>query len=164
MPNTAASVPSGNGGTSEAPLTKCCAGTGIVSSRPGRAVSGVGISDLCLENMRCTSLAVADSDVGRLRRTTRTTVEPFPIAWPLHGSPVDRAERVGWKPPTVEPDPGNAGAGRRAAGLPRQRGEERDRMVLGRLQVIVNVAPGSDPAAAVDLAATVAAAGAPMIQ
>src|SRR4051812_22744278 len=37
-------------------------------------------------------------------------------------------------------------------------------MVLGRLQVIVNVAPGSDPAAAVDLAATVAAAGAPMIQ
>src|SRR5437763_12082337 len=40
MPNTARSIPSGNGGRSGWPFTKCSAGTGISDVRPGRASSG----------------------------------------------------------------------------------------------------------------------------
>src|SRR3954453_13695328 len=63
-----------------------------------------------------------------------------------------RAERVGWKPPTVEPDPGNAGAGRS------------QRMELGRLHVIVDVAPQSDQDGVTDLVRSVLRGGAPVVQ
>src|SRR5436190_1222031 len=39
MPNIARSRPSGNGGSSRCPLTKCAAGTCIRSARPGNASS-----------------------------------------------------------------------------------------------------------------------------
>src|SRR4051794_7802131 len=61
-----------------------------------------------------------------------------------------RAEREGWKPPTVEPDPGNAGAGR-----------EWQRMEIGRLHVIVNVSPARDW---YDLARRAVDGGAPVLQ
>ena len=49
MPNTACSRPSGKGGASGVPSTKCLPGTGIFSGRPGSASSGAGISVLCFE-------------------------------------------------------------------------------------------------------------------
>jgi hypothetical protein len=45
MPNSASSVPAGNGGSIRLPFTWCVAGTGIVSLRPGSASSCDGIRD-----------------------------------------------------------------------------------------------------------------------
>ena len=44
MPNSAISIPSGNGGSNGLPFTKCISGTGTRMSRPGSASSGEGIS------------------------------------------------------------------------------------------------------------------------
>ena len=44
MPNSARSMPSGNGGSSGLPLTMCASGTGMRAVRPGSASSGEGIS------------------------------------------------------------------------------------------------------------------------
>src|SRR5450631_2077531 len=48
IPKVANSVPTGKGGTSGAPLTKCLAGTAIRSVRPGNASAAVGSLDLVL--------------------------------------------------------------------------------------------------------------------
>src|SRR5690242_19634102 len=50
IPNTACSVPSGKGGCSGRPFTAWCSGTGIDSSRPGRASAAVGMLVLCRPN------------------------------------------------------------------------------------------------------------------
>src|SRR3954452_8486495 len=58
MPNTARSVPSGNGGSSGVPSTKWRSGTGIFSSRPGRASSGAGMAVLCPSSLSSTSTSL----------------------------------------------------------------------------------------------------------
>src|SRR3989440_2628376 len=52
MPKMAVSVPSGHGGFSGAPLTKCVAGTGISVSRPGRDSSAEGTLSLLAKRER----------------------------------------------------------------------------------------------------------------
>src|SRR4051794_11491684 len=58
MPNTARSVPSGNGGSSGVPGTKCFSGPRGFSSRPGSASSGAGMVVLFPSRRSSTALSL----------------------------------------------------------------------------------------------------------
>src|SRR5580765_8950802 len=61
MPNTARASPSGNGSLRRFLLTKCSAGTGMRSARPGSASPLVGIDSGFFENIDYLHLTVAEA-------------------------------------------------------------------------------------------------------
>src|SRR4051812_45786040 len=82
MPKTAVSMPSGNGGISEWPLTRGLAGTGSGSARPGSASVGVTMRT-CLPSpsigsswSECTGV-----EMGRAAPGAKAT----PLTWPGWG-------------------------------------------------------------------------------
>src|SRR5438309_1220911 len=86
IPNTARSIPSGNGGSSRFPLTKWRSGTAISAERPGRASSVAIIRVLWLpsRNRTCTSSAVTGCN-GPAAWSVPTVDSS--LAAPDHGDP-----------------------------------------------------------------------------
>src|SRR3990172_10349335 len=72
--NVARASPSGNGGSSGRPLTKCAAGTSIRSARPGSAPAFDGMLIAFLENIALLRLLTN----GRLRQHLPSRSSPPP--------------------------------------------------------------------------------------